>query len=130
MSKLRIDDIFKINDRHIMLGTDVVDDLIISPNVALRDRVLGDQDFINKQTNIIKFKDKYTREAKSSESNAWFYCNKTGVKLLPEHSMTRSTPYLAHGISLGLENCENEIGFPLKLIEPSPRTKASSVNGP
>jgi hypothetical protein len=69
------------------LGNDVIiDDKIASPNEPLLQTILGQQDFIKKQKNIISFVDNFCRKYNSSndsESPNWFYCNITNEQLIP-----------------------------------------------
>ena len=95
LKRLKLDIIFKINDEQLMLGNDITeDDLIISPYNELRDRILGDSDIVSKQNNIIRFTDKYTRRAKPTDDINWYYCNKTGVKLLPAFLYKLASAYV------------------------------------
>ena len=65
--------------------------IILSPYSKLRDLILGQQDFIKKQNDIIRFVTTYTREAYldiigplgEKETVYWLYCIETNVKLLP-----------------------------------------------
>ena len=57
-----------------------------SPNEKLLQTILGQQDFIKKQKNIISFVDNFCRKYNSSndlESPNWFYCNITNEQLMP-----------------------------------------------
>jgi hypothetical protein len=58
---------------------------IVSPFSQLLDIILGQKDFVKKQTDIIKFADKFTRSGITSigknESQHWLYCIKTNVPL-------------------------------------------------
>ena len=69
------------------MGNDVIlDDRIRSPNEELLNTILGQQDFIKKQQNIISFVDSFCREYNSSkekESPYWYYCNMTNEPLVP-----------------------------------------------
>jgi hypothetical protein len=56
-----------------------------SPYSELRELILSQQDFVKKQTDILRFIDKTCRPAQESknESEFWYYCLETDVKLLP-----------------------------------------------
>jgi hypothetical protein len=57
-------------------------DVVVSPHARLLVLILGQADFIKKQTDILRFKDMYCVE---SESDPWWYfCHETKVKLLPK----------------------------------------------
>ena len=60
---------------------------VVSPYQKLLDIILSQSDFVNKQNNIIKFVDKYCREAFYSPSDPediyWYYCTATNTKILP-----------------------------------------------
>ena len=60
---------------------------VISPYAYLRDLILGQQNFVSKQTNLKKFIIQFTRsaftEGDTFEDDKWLYCIKTATKLLP-----------------------------------------------
>ena len=61
-------------------------DIIVSPYLQLRDLILGQDDFAKKQQDIMRFVDKFCRNAmvdNLDESQYWFYCIDTNTKLLP-----------------------------------------------
>lgn len=58
-------------------------DIVISPYKDILDKILGQGDFIKRQTDIIKFINMYTRQSINDENIWWLYCNKTGTKILP-----------------------------------------------
>ena len=62
-------------------------DVIKSVNVQLRELIMGQPDFIKKQSDICKFVTHYTREPmieKLNDSQHWFYCKDTNAKLFPK----------------------------------------------
>lgn len=61
------------------------DEYISSPYIKLRDAILGQSNFIDKQINIIKFAELYTREYFTDENEYWLYCKETNTKLLPKY---------------------------------------------
>jgi hypothetical protein len=72
-----------------MMGTQVAENTIIqSPYVKLRDYILGQSDFPKRQSDILRFRDHFCREAVISdtvaESEHWFYCVDTNSQLLPK----------------------------------------------
>ena len=60
-------------------------DAVISPHMGLRDRILGQSDFVKKQTNIVCLYDQFCREPMElmSEDIGWKYCKESNTKLLP-----------------------------------------------
>ena len=79
---------FKYNLQQVRLGLKVEEDemeLIASPYKNLRDIILGQSDFVKKQSDIVRFAVKYTREANrtAAEDEHWRYCVQTNTKLLP-----------------------------------------------
>jgi len=59
--------------------------VVRSPYESLRETILGKSDFYQKQIDISDFVTQFTREANVSEGESewWYYCKKTNVKLLP-----------------------------------------------
>ena len=58
----------------------------VSPYAELRDLILSHTDFVKRQTDILKFIGKFCQPLSWSDGvfdNNWFYCVKTGKKLLP-----------------------------------------------
>ena len=58
-------------------------DIVESPYIGLKDKILGIPDFIKRHEYIKKFCLKFTRTAIRDENVHWLYCNSTGVKLIP-----------------------------------------------
>jgi hypothetical protein len=88
ISKIETYNFLKYNNEKYKLGVGVEDDKegnIISPFAELLNIILGQNDFVKKQNDIIRFADKFTREFISggSETQHWLYCIKTGAQLLP-----------------------------------------------
>jgi hypothetical protein len=95
---------FKYNNYQYNLGLSVVDEIkdkVISPYSKLRDLIMGQNDFIKKQNDIIQFVSLYCYEGNPLVPNVndgemeniwWLYCNETNTKLLPKfHYMLAST---------------------------------------
>ena len=75
----------KYNNNFINFGTLIEDtDIIISPHELLKEYILGQEDFVKKQIDIIQFTLKYTREAYLNEDKYWLYCKDSNIKLLPK----------------------------------------------
>jgi len=77
------------------LGEDVIlDNSIRSPNEELLFTILGQQDFVKKQKNIISFIDNFCREYENeSESPYWYYCIITNVQLIPSFHYILANAY-------------------------------------
>ena len=60
-------------------------DSVVSPHLTLRDRILGQTDFVKKQNDIIRLYDNFCREPLTllTEDDGWKYCRQTNTKLLP-----------------------------------------------
>jgi len=76
------------------------EDIITSPHVELRELILGQDDFIKKQTDICLFVKKYGRAPmveQLNESPHWFYCVDTNVKLFPISIYELATTFVSGG---------------------------------
>lgn len=96
LSKLHYFEMLKYNEQKYNIGTDnttpIDESSIISPYFKLRDLILKQPDFTQKQTYILKFVASFTRQpyvnidedpTVEPESEHWLYCVNTNVKLLP-----------------------------------------------
>ena len=89
---------FKYNMQQYNLGIshddDADKDIIVSPYTKIRDKILGQSDFVKRQQDIIRFAIRFTREANTEFSNSveenihWRYCIQTNAKLLPSFLYT------------------------------------------
>ena len=87
---------FKYNNQQHNLGLSVAEQVkerVISPYVKLRDLIMGQNDFVKKQTDIIQFVSLYCRDGDNEipnihdgemENEWWLYCRKTDTRLLPK----------------------------------------------
>jgi hypothetical protein len=91
------------NNQRYELGLKNQDDVknkITCPYTNLRNMILGQQDFIKKQNDIIRFALKFTREPyknisnKSDEDLNWRYCIQTNTKLLPAFLYTLASAFV------------------------------------
>ena len=95
---------FKYNNKQYKLGLSIVDEIkekVVSPYIKLRDLIIGQNDFVKKQIDIIKFVALYCRDGNPEipnihddemENKWWLYCKKTDTKLLPKfHSILANT---------------------------------------
>lgn len=63
-----------------------VEDIVQSPYIGLRDQIMGQDDFIKRQIDIVRFVELYCRDPmidELGESFYWHYCTKTNTPLLP-----------------------------------------------
>ena len=102
--ELRKKQMLKYNNIQYELGLSIEDevkDKKISPYTKLRDLIMGQNDFIKRQTDIVRFVSLYCYEGNPSTPNIndgemenewWLYCNETNTKLLPKfHHILAST---------------------------------------
>jgi len=64
----------------------VVEDLVVSPHKGLFDLIQGQDDFVKKQVDIVRFVERFCRDpmpAELDESGRWKYCLDTNTKLVP-----------------------------------------------
>ena len=84
LSALRRKDSLRYNDQRYKIGAAVAEgDIVVSPAAAVRDYVLGQEDIVKRNSDILLFVDKFCRAPLEDEDRYWYYCNKTHVKLLP-----------------------------------------------
>ena len=95
LQRLKSINFYKYNNTQYDLGLSIQDEIkdrVISPYAKLRDLIMGQNDFIKRQNDIIKFVSMYCYEGNPSVPNVndgemetewWFYCNQTNTKLLP-----------------------------------------------
>ena len=90
-------EIFRENNEQYKIGIrSELMDFVPSPYSELRDKILGQYNFQEKQINIIKLCNKYTREANISneESEHWLYCKESNRKLIPVFFKTLADTYI------------------------------------
>jgi hypothetical protein len=95
LQELKRKQFLKDNNQKYELGLTVSEELkniVVSPYAKLRDLIVGQNDFVKKQTDIIQFVKLYCRPGEPElpnindgemESKWWYYCKETNVKLLP-----------------------------------------------
>lgn len=66
----------------------------VSPYAKLCSLILGQSNFVHKQSNITLFAGKYTRPAQETESDHWLYCMKTSAKLIPTFLYTLADVFI------------------------------------
>jgi hypothetical protein len=67
------------------MAISTADTQTISPYSALLNQILGQDDFVKKQYDIVKFGENVCREAREdlAENTSWGYCKETNTKLMP-----------------------------------------------
>ena len=95
LQKIKRAQFFKYNNQQYELGLSVSEeskDRVVSPYVKLRDLIMGQNDFVKKQTDVLKFVSLYCRDGDPDipnirdgemEDEWWLYCVKTDTKLMP-----------------------------------------------
>lgn len=96
LQQIKKTNMLKYNNIQYDLGLSIQDEIKdrkISPYAKLRDLILGQNDFIKRQSDIVKFVSLYCYEGNPEMPNVndgemenkwWLYCNKTNTKLLPK----------------------------------------------
>ena len=91
-------------------------EIIVSPYLKLRDLILGQDDFIKKQGDILDFAEEFCRDALETaleESPHWKYCKQTNIKLLPVFLVQLAQTFLLGGdYALKLNEICHKIGVP------------------
>jgi hypothetical protein len=99
LTKLETTNLLKFNNQKYKLGISTENDNHVkelSPYSRILNIILGQNDFVKKQNDIIRFVNTYTRpyiETNTSEQNYWLYCLKSGVPLLPTFKFDLATAY-------------------------------------
>ena len=107
INKIYMNELLKYNNQKYKIGV-VTDedhsDYQFSPYKPLLNLIMGQSDFVKKQTDIIKFTNLYTRESIESygdlnkiEEGSWLYCAKTNVKLLPSFVFNLANKFITEG---------------------------------
>ena len=122
LSKLETQSLLKYNNQKQKLGMEVEGDTkgqIVSPFAPLLDIILGQRDFVKKQTDIITFSDKFTRQGVVGmnptgkiETPSFLYCIKTNTPLLPMFKKELAAAYLIspYEYQFTLEKLKSSIG--------------------
>jgi len=122
VSKIETFFLLKYNNEKYKLGANLDNESknnIVSPFSPLLDIILGQKDFVKKQSDIIKFVDKFTRTNLKgltpngdAENEHWLYCIKTGVPLLPSFKKDLAAAFIVspYMYQYKLESIKSEIG--------------------
>ena len=114
----------KNNKIQYTLGLSVEDkikNIVISPYIKIRDLIIGQNDFVKKQSDIILFVEKYCREGNPNipnindgemENEWWLYCAKTNTKLLPKFYFKLADTFITNNNQYNnvLDNLKRLIG--------------------
>lgn len=96
IQKQKMDSLLKYNMQQYNLGLEVLEEVksqVVSPYAKLRDLIIGQQDFVKKQYDTLKFADMYGRAPNPENPNIhdgemenewWIYCKETDTKLMPQ----------------------------------------------
>lgn len=96
IQKIKKIQFYKYNNIQYELGLSVsneIKDQVVSPYTKLRDLIIGQNDFVKRQNDIIQFVSLYCYEGDPSNPNIndremenewWLYCKDTNTKLLPK----------------------------------------------
>lgn len=96
LQQIKRNQFFKYNNQQYELGLTVADEIKdrkVSPYIKLRNLIMGQNDFVKKQTDILGFVSLYCREGDPNipnindnemENEWWLYCKETDTKLLPK----------------------------------------------
>ena len=98
LKKLRFEEKTKYNDRDLKMGLDAEEqeDVLVSPYAKLRDAIFGQQDMVKRNSDIVRFYTKFTRNAieENGEDPYWCYCTETNVKLMPVFLYTLAATFV------------------------------------
>jgi len=105
--KIETNNMLKYNNQQYKLGSITEDDMNnkpVCPYQEVLNLILRQQDFVEKQNNIIKFANLYTRKAVNGlgplnefETNNWLYCIKTGLPIMPIFKFTLAEAFIVKG---------------------------------
>ena len=118
LQKLKLDAALKYNMQQYNLGLQVSEELknqVVSPYAKLRDLIVGQQDFVKRQNDILRFVEMYGRNGNTEmpnvhdgemESEWWVYCKDTDTKLIPQFRAI-----LAYNFVNARDNYENVLNL-------------------
>jgi len=93
--------VYKYNRLAFELGKFAkADEIIQSPHLQLRDSILGQADFVKRQSDILRFVETFCRDAMISElgeNQFWLYCKETNTKLLPTFLKDLAQEFTSNG---------------------------------
>lgn len=76
----------------------------VSPYMGIRYQILGQEDFVKRQSDIIQFVTLFCRDPVSdwNENMFWYYCNETNVPLLPTFLYQLANAFISNAYSTKL----------------------------
>lgn len=114
---------FKYNSQQYQLGLSVAEVLntVVSPHTKLRNLIMGQNDFVKKQQDILNFVILYCREGDANipnvhdgemENEWWLYCKTTNTKLLPKFVYILASAFITNKNSYNdvLDDLKRKIG--------------------
>jgi len=109
-------ELYKANDLAYEIGNFAkrTDDILRSPYSQLKDLILGQEDFIKRQSDICKFVDKFCRDpmvTELEEDAYWLYCIDTNTKLIPLSIHKLAEAFLIGDYATTLDKLCHEIGL-------------------
>uniref|UniRef100_A0A6C0KP82 Uncharacterized protein n=1 Tax=viral metagenome TaxID=1070528 RepID=A0A6C0KP82_9ZZZZ len=124
LQQLKRKQFFKYNNQQYEIGLKIIDEMkdhVVSPYTRLRDLIMGQNDFIKKQTDIIQFVTLYCREGDPNipnihdgemENEWWLYCKETDTKLLPKFHYILANTFITNNIQYDnvLNDLKRKIG--------------------
>jgi hypothetical protein len=106
LQQMKQNNFLKYNNIQYDLGLSVEDEIKnkkISPYTKLRDLIMGQNDFIKRQNDIVQFVSLYCYEGNpltpnindgEMEDEWWLYCNETNTKLLPKFHLILASTFI------------------------------------
>lgn len=111
----RENDKHRYNNYSYELGKTLIEnDVIVSKYAETRDLILAQNDFVKKQSDILKFIELFCREPLQSvgivENQYWYYCKETNTPLLPMFYGTLANAFMLNDYERVLNELSCEIG--------------------
>ena len=96
LKKLRVNERYQYNDIQLKMGINATEDdpIVVSPYAQLRDLILGQQDIVKRNNDILRFQVTFTRDPSETEDEFWFYCKESNQKLLPKFIYTLASTFV------------------------------------
>jgi len=92
--------LYKYEQDKMKIASGVEEDNIIkSPHLKILDIILSQSDMVKKQTDIVRFVNKYTRASITinDENEYWLYCIDTNTKLIPTFVFKLASVFIENG---------------------------------
>jgi hypothetical protein len=86
---------YRNNYKQYNLGLTIEEvDVVRSPYIPLRDKILGQADYVKRQQDVLKFVNHFARVPLPNEQAYWLYCVKTNTPLLPTFLHTLAAAFV------------------------------------